>query len=188
MYTIIEKGVVFLYFKALAIIAATTLLTSCSNTEKQQLNINNTEIKEQTATINNAVKTTEEITTEQTTELDTYTQQLLDLINAYRNENNVCELEYDYVLEECAQIRCNEAISTWSHTRPDGSTCFTVKEHYYRGENLGRGYNTPEEVFNGWVSSETHNANLLEQRFTTIGIYYITTEKGTIWTAGFGCN
>ena len=117
---------------------------------------------------------------------DIWTQELLNLINTERINNNLTELQYDVTLEACADVRVKEASQIWSHTRPDGQKWNTVSIGYYRGENLARGYNTAKEVFEAWMASESHRNNILHKEYKTIGLSIFKTERGYVICAGFG--
>ena len=67
--------------------------------------------------------------------------QVFQLVNQRRKENGLAELTYRNDVQDAANIRANEIISTFSHTRPDGSSCFTaVTVNYYAiGENIASG-------------------------------------------------
>jgi uncharacterized protein YkwD len=81
-----------------------------------------------------------------------------------------------------------------SHTGSDGSSSATrVRETGYPaltcGENVAAGYPTAESVMAGWMRSPPHRANILNARFTEIGIavvYRPGTRYGTYWTQVFG--
>lgn len=117
---------------------------------------------------------------------DIWTQELLNLINTERINNNLTELQYDVTLEACADVRVKEASQVWSHTRPDGQKWNTVSIGYYRGENLARGYNSAKEVFEAWMASESHRNNILHKEYKTIGLSIFKTERGYVICAGFG--
>jgi uncharacterized protein YkwD len=56
-------------------------------------------------------------------------------------------------------------------------------------ENIAAGYGTAEQVFNGWKNSPGHNANMLNPKYTQIGIGRATVSGstyGTYWTTDFG--
>lgn len=69
-------------------------------------------------------------------------------------------------LQKAAGIRAEELTELFSHTRPDGSSCFTAladeKIRYYSaGENIAGGQSNPANVMNAWMNSEGHRANIL---------------------------
>ena len=102
---------------------------------------------------------------------------VLSIINSYRKENGVKPLVLNDKLTEVACARAEEI--AWSgehsHRRPNGRTCFTILKDAgfdsgYAGENIGWGYETPQEVCQAWKDSETHRKNILDPEFTQIGI------------------
>ncbi len=55
------------------------------------------------------------------------------------------------------------------------------------GENLAQNPQSPLEVVQGWLNSEGHCMNLLDPRFTEIGIAYVQDNQGmTQWVQVFG--
>lgn len=112
-------------------------------------------------------------------------QQVFALVNQIRTENGVAELTWDDRLYESSKIRAEEASVNWSHTRPDGSSCFTVSDVMH-GENLAKGYSTPEAVVDGWMSSQGHKDNILNASFTRTAIAYYHNGKEALWCHHFG--
>lgn len=113
------------------------------------------------------------------------------LVNAARQDAGLSELELDADLCAAAQARAQEIAQSFSHTRPDGSSCFTILEEFgisYRaaGENIAMGQRTPEEVMDGWMNSSGHRANILSGTFTSIGVgYYVDGAGAAHWVQIF---
>ena len=113
------------------------------------------------------------------------------LVNAARQDAGLSELELDADLCAAAQARAQEIAQSFSHTRPDGSSCFTILEEFgvsYRaaGENIAMGQRTPEEVMDGWMNSSGHRANILNGTFTSIGVgYYVDGADAAHWVQIF---
>ena len=104
-----------------------------------------------------------------------YAQEVVRLVNIERVNAGLAPLTLDETLCAAAQVRAKEIDSEFSHTRPDGSSCFTVLKEMgipYRacGENIAKGSPTPERVVQGWMNSAGHRANILNENFTTIGV------------------
>lgn len=95
-------------------------------------------------------------------------QELLDLVNAARADAGVSPLAWSDTLGDAANIRANELISLFSHTRPDGTDWYTVSD-LARGENVAAGFGSVQAVFNGWMESDGHRANILNAGFTLMG-------------------
>lgn len=110
-------------------------------------------------------------------EYSDYIGQILKILNGYRAERGVAPLRLSEKLSVMSCVRAEEI--AWSgvqgHTRPDGRKCFSIfKEAGFEegtaGENLGYGFWTPEEVCQAWKNSRTHYNNIIDKRFTVIGI------------------
>lgn len=74
-----------------------------------------------------------------------------------------------------AQVRAVETKTLFSHTRPDGSSFSTALKEQgvsYRGagENIAWGQKTSEQVMEGWMNSAGHRANILNEKYTSLGV------------------
>ena len=112
--------------------------------------------------------------------------QVFQLVNQ-RRENGLAELTYRNDVQDAANIRANEIISTFSHTRPDGSSCFTaVTVNYYAiGENIASGQKNAEEVMNAWMNSPGHRANILSAQFTGMAVGVVQYQGVSYWVQIF---
>lgn len=121
--------------------------------------------------------------------ISSFQSQVVNLCNQKRLENGLPALNEDVYLDSLAQIRVEETLVLFSHTRPDGSSCFTVLDGVQWnacGENIAAGQITPEQVVDEWMSSEGHRKNILSPDFTKIGIGYKTGgDYGTYWVQIF---
>ncbi len=124
---------------------------------------------------------------------DQYAEEVVRLVNLRREENGLAPLEMTDGLMQTAKLRADELTEYYSHSRPDGSDCFTALKNAgisYRGagENIAAGYDTPESVVEGWMNSPGHRANILKEKFTQIGVGYAYDEDtayGSYWTQIF---
>lgn len=103
----------------------------------------------------------------------------LEKANAIRIENSSPELELDPKLAAAAQAHANDmrARKFYDHKNPDGKTPVDrVKAAgaNYRviAENIHRGLNDVDKVFEGWMKSEPHKKSLLEKQYSKHGIGY----------------
>ena len=115
---------------------------------------------------------------------DSYQLQVLDLVNQERLSRNIAPLKLNHQVQQAAQVRANEICTSFSHTRPDGRSCFTALNEagipdLIAGENIAAGYRTPEAVMDGWMNSPGHRANILDSDFTEMGIGYYYNPSGT---------
>ena len=104
-----------------------------------------------------------------------FAEEVLELVNIERARVGVAPLILSEELTERANIRAEEIVKLFSHTRPDGSSCFTVFQGLnYRtcGENIAAGSPTPAEVVEQWMNSQGHRANILNGNFKYLGLGY----------------
>ncbi|MCD8014259.1 MAG: CAP domain-containing protein [Lachnospiraceae bacterium] len=110
--------------------------------------------------------------------------------------DDLSELTYDYELEAIAMQRAAELALFYSHTRPNGSSCFTVLTengytYYYAGENIAAGYTSASAVFTGWAeedepySGQGHRRNMLSSKFTSVGIACVYCNGYYYWVQEF---
>ncbi len=116
--------------------------------------------------------------------------EVLRLVNIERSKYGLSPLAMDGKLTEVAHLRAKEIVTSFSHTRPNGSTCFTAAKEIgvsYRsaGENIAYGYPSPQSVVNGWMNSEGHRKNILSQSFGKIGIGCYRNNGTLYWTQFF---
>ncbi|MCX7658298.1 MAG: CAP domain-containing protein [Oscillospiraceae bacterium] len=120
-----------------------------------------------------------------------FKQAVVDLVNAERAKAGVGALAVLPSVEEAAQVRAGELIISFSHTRPNGTSCFTVLSEFgvgysASGENIAAGQKTPQAVMESWMNSSGHKANILNPDFTHIGIGYAEGGNyGTNWVQLF---
>lgn len=121
-----------------------------------------------------------------------WADEVISLVNKERRKAGRSTLEKDDTLMEVAQIRAEEASEKFSHTRPDGSTCFTAFDeagfdpNAAAGENLANGYSSPAAVMNGWMHSSGHKANILSKDFSYIGVGVYKKGGTYCWAQAFG--
>lgn len=102
-----------------------------------------------------------------------FRSRVVALCNEQRAANGLGPLTEDATLDSLAQVRSDETVVSFSHTRPNGTDCFTVLDSYpwnACGENIAAGQITPEEVVDAWMNSEGHRANILSPSFGKIGV------------------
>ena len=105
-----------------------------------------------------------------------YAYQVLKLINKERKSRGLSTLVMDMDLMEGAMQRAAEnvvsiaATGNISHSRPDGSQCFTVSSKSY-AENLACGQRTAAAVVDAWMKSTMgHKENILNSAYTCVGV------------------
>ena len=113
--------------------------------------------------------------------------EVLDLVNAERAKNGLAPLTLDTELTSNANVRAKEIVEVFSHTRPNGESCFTAVtvDWMHIGENIAMGYPTAEAVMDGWMNSEGHRKNILSGDFTKIGIGVYSSGGTLYWVQLF---
>jgi len=114
--------------------------------------------------------------------------QFLTLTNAARAEQGVAPLTLNNDLSTAAQAKAQDMAAKhyWAHFRPTDNKApwDFIKESGYTykvaGENLARGFRTPEGITKAWLNSPTHRANLISAKYQEVGFASIQTvdEKG----------
>ena len=123
------------------------------------------------------------------TEKDCYTlsYKVFEIVNQERIKAGVKPLKFNNDMYKAAMVRAKECDESFSHDRPNGTSCFTaLKEagvkYFSAGENIAMGYRTPADVMKGWMDSEGHRNNILDPDFTDFacGVY-----KSGYWSQFF---
>ena len=104
-------------------------------------------------------------------------QQILDAVNAARREQRLRPLTFDPRLNGAAQAHAEDmrARGFYGHQTPEGRMPRQrVQDAGYPieavGENIAEGQFTVAEVMDGWLKSPGHRKNILEPRFTHLGV------------------
>ncbi|MBO5356255.1 MAG: SafA/ExsA family spore coat assembly protein [Clostridia bacterium] len=119
-----------------------------------------------------------------------YEKEVVRLVNQERAKNGLSSLTYDWELSRVARYKSQDMKDNnyFSHTSPTYGSPFQMMKSFgitYRtaGENIARGYKTPEAVVDGWMNSSGHRANILNSSFTRIGVGYVS--NGHYWAQMF---
>lgn len=125
------------------------------------------------------------------TEQSNFTKQVVKLVNEERAKAGLSALSIDNNITSAALTRAKEIEKSFSHTRPNGSNFSSaLTENNVKflgsGENIAYGQTSPEQVMKGWMNSPGHRANILNPKFTKIGVGYYKNSKGiSYWTQLF---
>lgn len=111
------------------------------------------------------------------------------LLNDVRAEVGLGALNWNpnSKLQAAARIRAQELEELFSHTRPDGSSCFTIFEVYrihYRtcAENIAYGTRlSAESVIELWYNSPGHYSNMTNAEVTEVGLASWHADNGNIY-------
>jgi uncharacterized protein YkwD len=114
-------------------------------------------------------------------------QQLLDLTNQERKRQDLPLFRPDPTLFKVARGHsANMARQEKMEHVLDNKTPYQrIKEAGYRysvaGENVAYGEVEMEDVMKGWMASPKHRANILNPRYTEIGLGLSRTDKGVVY-------
>lgn len=118
--------------------------------------------------------------------LSTFADQCFELVNKEREQAGLDALDYDDLLQEACDVRAEELVDSYSHTRPDGTYFKTAMQEAgldmdtvtVWGENIAAGFSTPQEAVQAWMNSKTHRDNILKRKFqkSAVGFYYTTVD------------
>ena len=114
-------------------------------------------------------------------------QKVLELVNENRAENGLAELSFNKELYQAASIRAEELATSFSHSRPNGKSAFSVLddlEIFYMcaGENIAAGFNTPKTAITAWMHSPGHRANILGTDYTSAAVgVYVSSDETCYW-------
>lgn len=104
-------------------------------------------------------------------------KQVITATNQQRLNDNLPMLSDNTLLDKAAQLKANDMIARdyWAHTAPDGTSpwSFFDKVGYnynFAGENLAKDFNTSNGVVSGWMASPKHRDNILNTKYTDIGV------------------
>jgi len=124
-------------------------------------------------------------------DLVAFAEEVLRLTNIERANSGLSALSTTPELTRTAVVRANEIIRSFSHDRPDGSSCFTAYDennvsYGWAGENIAMGQRTPEEVVRAWMNSPGHKANILKKEFGRLGVGVAMDNNGRLhWSQNF---
>lgn len=128
-------------------------------------------------------------------------EQILDLTNQTRADQGLPPLSQNSDLELAGDIRAQETVTSFSHTRPDGQDFFTVLQdseappnYQYQviGENLAMAtYHIDDAhmaryIFQGWLDSQGHYENIINPSYTQMGVGVAYAEGILYLTQFFG--
>ena len=121
---------------------------------------------------------------------DTSVLQVALLVNIEREKLGLAPLLYSDKLGEMAQVRTNEILTAFGHTRPGGRSCFSIFDDYEIrywniAENIAAGQETPAVAVEWWMNSEMHRNNILNPDFRYIGVGNVSQDGVQYWTQIF---
>lgn len=114
-----------------------------------------------------------------------FEQRVVELVNDERHNQNLPPLKRNRDLDYAARYHARDMAEDnyFAHDSNEANCSWSTRiSKFYTGwnslaENIAAGYSTPESVFNGWMNSEGHRANILSTSNREIGVGY--------WAGGY---
>jgi len=116
---------------------------------------------------------------------------VLALTNKERAAKGVQPQTMIPAMQRAANTRAIEVSEYFSHTRPDGSDCFTVYgdvglSYNSAAENIAAGQDSPADVARSWINSSGHHTNMIDPDTVHAGVGFEPAgDYGTSWVQIF---
>lgn len=109
---------------------------------------------------------------------------ILSETNKLRTAKGLNMLTTFAALQNAAETRAAEQVTTIGHSRPNGSSWDTIFTQFsvsrsFSGENIAIGWYSPENAMYGWKTSPAHYANLMNPNYLHLGIGYYHEDSST---------
>lgn len=117
-------------------------------------------------------------------------EQVVNLVNKERAKEGLAPLAIDWELARVAKHKSQDMHDKnyFSHTSPTYGSPFGMMKSFgisYKaaGENIAKGQTSAAQVMEGWMNSPGHRANIMDAKYTHIGVGYV--KEGNYWTQMF---
>ncbi len=119
-----------------------------------------------------------------------YEREVVRLVNEERAFRGLSALTHNWQLSRVARYKSQDMHDKryFAHESPTYGSPFNMIKNFgisYRtaGENIAKGYTTPQAVVEGWMNSDGHRANILNSSYREIGVGFV--KDGYYWTQEF---
>ena len=117
-------------------------------------------------------------------------EQVVSLVNKERAKEGLAPLTSNWELARVAKYKSQDMHDKnyFSHTSPTYGSPFDMMKKFdisYKsaGENIAKGQTSAAQVMEAWMNSSGHRANIMDAKFTHIGVGYV--KDGNYWTQMF---
>ena len=127
------------------------------------------------------------------TQQKSYESETIRLINRQRRRYGWSSLSSNVYLQSAAQKRAKEvATQKFSSKRPNGTyftSAISMKYDFAKaGQTIACDFATPEDVVDAWMKNAGTKAQIINKRFTDIGVgVYLADDGYLYWVAIFAC-
>lgn len=119
-----------------------------------------------------------------------FEKEVIRLVNEIRRGYGLSALEENESLSRVAREKSRDMADRnyFSHQSPTYGSPFEMMKSFgirynAAGENIAKGYTSPQSVVDGWMNSQGHRENILNSVYTQIGVGYYP--YGNYWTQMF---
>lgn len=126
--------------------------------------------------------------------VEQWKRDVLTLVNQERAKNGLAALAWGGSCEAAANLRAQEIMTSYSHTRPNGASwataCPIPETGGKSGENLNAGNAavSPSTVVASWMASPEHRQNILDPDFKYLSVGFVfdpNSAHKTYWSQYF---
>ncbi len=179
--------------KSFALLAVLILLTGCGSTKEQ---LSNERAYRTAINLDTAVLYDDDFdqgiatVSEPNNEIYQLISDAFFYINDIRSAQNLEPFEWDHKLAERADIRAEEATTTFDNlVRPNGESWDTIAPYDALAENIYKTKKHDTGAIKLWMDSETDKENFLSDEYSKIGIGVFLNANGEYtWAALFGAD
>ena len=114
--------------------------------------------------------------------------QVITIVNRERANAGLSGLSLNWQLSRVARYKAEDMRDKnyFSHTAPVYGSPFEMMKNFgisfsAAGENIAMGQQSPTEVMNSWMNSSGHRQNILNTRYTEIGVGIAKSSNGSIY-------
>lgn len=108
-------------------------------------------------------------------------------LNSARKSAGVANIKYDTGMAKAASIRAKEISTSFSHTRPNGSSYSTIyaecgmTKPFCVAENIicATKFDNAADIINEWLKSANHKSNIINSKYTRFGMAWYKSPDGT---------
>lgn len=107
-------------------------------------------------------------------------RQVVELTNAEREKNGIQPLKMNAKLANVAKVKSQDMSDNnyFSHNSPQYGDPFEMMQQFNvdyssAAENIAAGQTSAEQVVSQWMNSEGHRKNILNEKFTEIGVGHV---------------
>lgn len=123
---------------------------------------------------------------------------MIEMTNAERAKKGIAPLKFDEGLTAAAMVRARESASSFSHTRPNKESFYTILDDFnltwmsaaenIAAGNAAAGGSSPEMAMDLWINSSGHYNNMIDKEYNKMGvgcIYVANSTYGYYWVQLF---